>query len=321
MALNRIVVLVGGVGGAKLAHGLAQIVKPENLTIVVNTGDDFWHYGLRVCPDLDTVFYTLSGLVDPVNGWGVAEDTTTTLESLRRYGEDGWFRLGDRDLATHLLRSLWLREGWTLTRVMDELRARLGVPQRLLPMTDADVATVVDTVEHGELAFQDYFVRHRWQPTVTAIRYRGIETAAIPPEVADAIAGADAILFGPSNPWLSIAPILALPGMRELIRSRDVPRVALSPIIQGSAVKGPAAKLMAELGYEPSAESVARYYGDLINGYVYDERDAGLNLSVARAVTFDTLMQTQADRARLAGQMLDWIGHWGRDESLGDYPG
>ncbi|MFO7323238.1 MAG: 2-phospho-L-lactate transferase [Chloroflexota bacterium] len=321
MALNRIVVLVGGVGGAKLAHGLAQILEPERLTIIVNTGDDFWHYGLRVCPDLDTVLYTLSGLVDPVNGWGIAGDTAHMLEALRRYGEEGWFRLGDRDLATHLLRTMWLRQGRTLTQVMDELRARLGVPQRLLPMTDAEVATVVDTVEHGELEFQTYFVRYRWQPVATAIRYRGLEGASVSEDVARAIGEADAILFGPSNPWLSIAPILSVPGMRELLLARDVPRVALSPIIEGNAVKGPAAKLMAELGYEPSAAAVARYYGDLINGYVFDERDAGLNIPVARATTFDTLMKTQADRARLAGQMLDWINSWGRNESLGDHPG
>lgn len=307
---GRIVVLVGGVGGAKLAHGLAQILAPGQLTVVVNTGDDFWHYGLRVCPDMDTVMYTLSGLVDKTNGWGVAGDTRATLGALRRYGEETWFGLGDQDIATHLLRTQALQKGERLTPIMRRLTSALGIPHPILPMTDAPVATRVDTVEHGELEFQEYFVRYRWQPTLKGIRFDGVEAASVTPEVSEALAGADAILFGPSNPWLSIAPILAVPGMREALLSRDVPRAAVTPIVDGQALKGPAAKLMAELGYIVSPGTVAQYYGNAINGFVYDKRDAALHIEGMRTVTLDTIMQTEQDRARLAVELLNWLESW-----------
>jgi LPPG:FO 2-phospho-L-lactate transferase len=310
VALNKVVVLVGGVGGAKLAHGLAQILEPEQLTVIVNTGDDFWHTGLRICPDLDTVTYTLAGLVDKTNGWGLAGDTTNTLEALRRLGDEAWFRLGDKDIATHLLRTAWLRDGERLTTITQKLTKRLGINHPVLPMTDAPVATMIDTDEYGELEFQTYFVRYRWQPTLKRIRLDGIDTAAMTPEVRDALENADIILFGPSNPWLSIAPILAVPGLRDLVQSRDIPRVAISPIVEGQALKGPAAKLMAELGYQPSADNVAQYYADVINGFVYDQRDADLRISRPRAITFDTIMQSEADRATLAGKVLGWIESW-----------
>lgn len=310
MALTRIVAVVGGVGGAKLAHGLAQILPPEQLTIIVNTGDDFWHYGLKICPDLDTVMYTLSGLVNKTNGWGLAGDTTAMLDMMRQYGQNPWFGLGDRDVATHLLRTQALAAGERLTEVTAKLASALGIGPRLLPMSDQTVATKVETVEHGVLGFQNYFVQHRWQPTVTALRYEGSETATPSPEVTEALQNADAVLIAPSNPWLSVAPIFSVPGMRDLL-SRDIPRIAISPIVQGSALKGPAAKLMAELGYEPTAAAVADYYGDVINGFVYDQRDAGLTISTKRAVMFDTIMQTEADRAALARQVLDWIESWG----------
>lgn len=308
---KNIVVLVGGVGGAKLAHGLAQIVPPGRLTVIVNTGDDFWHYGLRVCPDLDTVMYTLAGLVDPAKGWGVAGDSFDTLEAMRRYGEDTWFGIGDRDFATHLLRTQALLKGDSLTMVTQKFTSALGIPHTILPMTDAQVATKVSTVEQGELDFQLYFVKHRWQPTVKSIRFDGIEGAAVSPEAQKAIAGADMILFGPSNPWLSIAPILAVPGLRERLLARDVPRAALSPIVHGEAIKGPAAKLMAELGLEVSARTVAAYYGDIINGFVYDERDSALGIGGLRTATFDTIMRSDDDRVTLARRMLAWIDTWG----------
>src|SRR5690606_31832707 len=215
-----------GVGGAKLAHGLAQILEPGQLTVIVNTGDDFWHYGLRVCTDLDTVMYTLAGLADPVNGWGIAGDTDYNLQALRRYGEETWFRLADQDLATHLLRTQWLNQGRRLTEITRELATRLGVRHTILPMTDAPVATMVNTVEYGELEFQVYFVKMRWQPVVRSLRLAGIEAAAMSAEVEQAIATADVILFGPSNPWLSIMPILSVPGLRDALIARDVPRVA-----------------------------------------------------------------------------------------------
>lgn len=310
MALNNIVVLVGGVGGAKLAHGLAQILPPESLTIIVNTGDDFWHYGLRVCPDLDTVMYTLGGLVDKTNGWGIAGDTRNMLSALKRYGEEAWFGLGDQDIATHLLRTQMWHEGKRLTEITQSLTKRLGISHSILPMTDVPVRTIMDTEEHGEIEFQVYFVRYRWQPTVKAIRFDGIEAASVSPEARTALERADAILIGPSNPWLSIDPILSVPGMRSLILSRDVPRVAVSPIVRGGAIKGPAAKLMSELKYEPSARTVADYYNEIINGFVYDERDAGLNLNLKRIVAFDTIMVDDEDRAVLARRILEWIEEW-----------
>ncbi len=309
MAL-KVVCLVGGVGGAKLAHGLAQILEPGQLTIIVNTGDDFWHYGLRICTDLDTVMYTLCGLADPVNGWGIAGDTDNTLQALRRYGQDTWFRLADQDIATHLLRTQALKEGQRLTDITQKLAAQLGIVHRLLPMTDSPVATMVDTVEHGELEFQTYFVRMRWQPTMKGLRVAGAEAAQMSVEVRDAIARADVILFGPSNPWLSIMPILSVPGLKDALLARQVPRVAITPIIQGAAVKGPASKLMRELGYKQSATSVVQYYQSVVNGFVYDKRDTELLVADVRSIQMDTLMQTYEDRAILARRVLDWIANW-----------
>lgn len=310
MALKHVVALVGGVGGAKLAHGLSQILEPDQLTVIVNTGDDFWHYGLRICPDLDTVMYTLAGLVDKTNGWGIGGDTTNTLGALRRYGIETWFRLGDQDMATHLLRTQWLREGERLTTITERLVARLGVAHRILPMADAPVATMIDTVEHGELDFQTYFVRMRWQPRVKALRLDGIERTALTPEAVADIQRADAILFGPSNPWLSLMPILAVPGMREALLARQIPRVAITPIIEGKAVKGPAAKLMKELGYEVDARAVVDYYGDVINGFVYDERDHGLTFTLAHTMSVDTIMRSDADRVVLARKVIAWMEEW-----------
>jgi LPPG:FO 2-phospho-L-lactate transferase len=306
----KVVCLVGGVGGAKLAHGLAQILEPGQLTVIVNTGDDFWHYGLRVCTDLDTVMYTLAGLADPVNGWGIAGDTDHNLQALRRYGEETWFRLADQDLATHLLRTQWLNEGRRLTEITRELTARLGIRHTILPMTDAPVATMVNTVEYGELEFQVYFVKMRWQPVVRSLRLAGIEAAAMSAEVEQAIATADVILFGPSNPWLSIMPILSVPGLGDALMTRAVPRVAITPIIQGSAIKGPASKLMRELGYKQSAETVVSYFQHVINGFVYDKRDTELQFTEPHTVALDTLMQSDADRVVLARQVLDWIATW-----------
>jgi LPPG:FO 2-phospho-L-lactate transferase len=310
MSISKVVTLVGGVGGAKLAHGLAQILEPEQLTIIVNTGDDFWHYGLRICPDLDTVTYTLAGLVDKTNGWGIGGDTRNTLGALQRLGVDTWFGLGDQDMATHLVRTEMLRAGDSLTQVTRHLTNNLGIKYTILPMTDSPIATMIDTVEHGELDFQVYFVKMRWQPTVKSLRLKGIETAGMSAEVQQAIAEADVILFGPSNPWLSIMPILSVPGLKQALLNRDVPRVAITPIIQGAAIKGPASKLMAELNYESSAKSIVTYYGEVLNGFVYDERDADLDMSMTRSVAFDTMMRSDADRAVLARKVLDWIEKW-----------
>ncbi|RMF79466.1 MAG: 2-phospho-L-lactate transferase [Chloroflexi bacterium] len=311
MALDHIVALVGGVGGAKLALGLAKILPPQHLTIIVNTADDFWHYGLRISPDLDTVMYNLAGMIDPINGWGLAGDTTITLDALRQdYGEETWFRLGDRDMATHLLRTMWWHEGVSLTEIVRRLSSRLGIEHTILPMTDYPVETIVETVTGERLVFQKYFVWERWQPVVKTLHYKGIESATMSQAVKQAIETADAILIAPSNPFLSIAPILAVPGLRDAVIARDVPRVAISPIIGGKAVKGPAAKLMAELGYTPSASAVAEYYGIIVNGFVYDAQDADLTVNTPRATTFDTFMQSDADKVALAQNILNWITDW-----------
>jgi LPPG:FO 2-phospho-L-lactate transferase len=309
---KKVVVLVGGVGGAKLAYGLANVVKPENLTVIVNVGDDFTYYGLRICPDLDTIMYTLAGRVDKTNGWGLSGDSTHMLEALRDYGEDAWFRLGDRDMATHLLRTKLLHEGYRLTEVTRHFTRHLGIACTVLPASDQPIATIVDTYEHGELEFQAYFVKHRWQPRVRTIRYNGIESAKISPEVEWAVHSADVILFGPSNPWLSIEPILAIPGMRELLMKRSVPRAAVTPIIEGRAIKGPAAKLMGELGFEVSASSVAHFYAGVINEFIIDERDGNLQSFDSRVHMFDTIMNNDEDKIRLARQVLAATEDWGK---------
>lgn len=304
---KKVVVLVGGVGGAKLALGLQAIVPPENLTVIVNTGDDFWHYGLRICPDIDTVLYTLSGRVNKNFGWGVAEDSTVTLDTLKTLGEDPWFLLGDKDMATHLIRTKRLRDGDTLTAIVQDLATAMGIEAQILPMTDTEVPTMVETASHGTLEFQEYFVKHRWQPRVTALHYTNMEQANMTLAVEEAIAAADIVLMGPSNPWLSIAPILAVPGMREVLLGRAVPRVAVTPIVDGDALKGPAAKLMRELGYPVSPQAVADFYGDVITGFVADERDTAVKSHGLEAVSFDTIMSTDKDKIRLAGDILRWI--------------
>ncbi len=307
----KVVVLVGGVGGAKLAYGLAQVLPPEVLTVIVNTGDDTWLYGLRICPDLDTIMYTLSGVVNKENGWGVAGDTFNTIAAMRRYGEDAWFGLGDQDIATHLLRTRWLREGLPLTEITSRLTKKLSIRQQILPMTDAPVATIVDTKEYGEIDFQTYFVRYRWQPTVKSLHLVGIKESSVSVEVEKAVTEADVLLIGPSNPWLSIDPILSVPGMRDLITKRDIPRVAISPIVGGEAIKGPAAKLMLELGHTAvSAEVIAHYYGDLINGFVYDVVDGDLKLPLEHMTKFETIMKSDEIKAALARSVLEWIERW-----------
>jgi len=307
MAIDKVVLLVGGVGGAKLAYGLKELLPPEKLTIIVNTADDFWLYGLRICPDLDTITYTLGERVNKKMGWGIANDTQQMLGALAELGEDTWFRLGDIDLATHLLRTKMLRDGATLTEVTERIRDALDVQHEILPMSNDPVATVVETAEHGRLDFQDYFVRYRWQPQVQALHYTGADEAKIPPRVREALSAADAIIVGPSNPWLSIAPILSLPGMRNCIKERDVPRVAVSPIVDGTAIKGPTAKIMHELGVPQRAQSVADYYGDLINAFAYDEQDAPLTVDGLRTQPFQTVMRSDRDKMVLAERLVRWI--------------
>ncbi|MGH2606394.1 MAG: 2-phospho-L-lactate transferase, partial [Anaerolineales bacterium] len=253
----KIVILSGGVGGAKLVDGLAAVLAPEELTVIVNTGDDFDHLGLRICPDLDTVVYTLAGLADPETGWGRADESWNFLQSLAQLGGPSWFRLGDRDLALHIERTRRLDAGEPLSRVMEGLARALGVRIKVLPMSDDPTPTIVITDE-GRLPFQEYFVARGWQPKVLGFSFDGIEAAQPAPGVLEALRTADAVVFGPSNPWVSVDPILAVPGIRHALEGKRV--LAVSPIVGGRALKGPAAKMFAELGIPPSAVAVAGHY-------------------------------------------------------------
>lgn len=307
--LQKVVALAGGVGGAKLAYGLAQLVPPEDLTIIVNTGDDFEHLGLHIAPDLDTVMYTLAGLANPLTGWGVKEESWNSMAAMARYGGPIWFQLGDRDLATHLLRSKWLREGYPYNWVTKELGRRLGIRCTLLPMSEQPVRTMLQT-STGELAFQEYFVKERWQPVVTAIRFEGAEEAQPSREVISAIREADAIIFCPSNPLISIDPILSMPSLRRIIAASRAPKIGVSPIVGGAALKGPAAKLMTELGLEVSPVGVARHLQEVLTGFVIDHvdeahQDALTDLGLRTLVTA-TVMTHDTERVRLAAEVLQF---------------
>ena len=304
--VNRhIVAFAGGVGGAKLAQGLAHILSPDELTIIVNTGDDFEHLGLYICPDLDTVCYTLAGLANPETGWGRMNETWGTIENVERLGGPAWFRLGDQDIATHLERTRRLREGQSLSQITKDFCSSWGIQHTVLPMSDKPVRTMVDTDE-GELAFQEYFVHRHCEPIVKGFRFDGVEGAEPVPGAKEALDKADAIIVCPSNPWVSVDPIL------KVIRKIDKPVVAVSPIIGGKTVKGPAAKMFNELGIEPSALAVAEHYRNILTGFVLDNADSYLEddvkkLDVQTLVT-DTLMNHLTDRTRLAKDVLHFIG-------------
>jgi LPPG:FO 2-phospho-L-lactate transferase len=309
-ASQHVVALAGGVGGAKLAWGLAQLLAPDRLTIVGNTGDDFEHVGLHVSPDLDTLMYTLAGLANPETGWGVRDETWNMMETLARYDGPTWFKLGDRDLATHLMRSLWLHEGFPLTWVTRQLCMLLGVRHVLLPPTDAPVRTIMFT-DQGQLSFQEYFVRHRWQPVVSRIEFRGSQAAQPTQDVVASLRAADLIVLCPSNPLVSIDPILSLPGLRRIVAASRAPKIAVSPIVGGQAVKGPAAKLMRELDMQVSPLGVADHYRDLLTGLVLDSQDSHLATVIARELNVHTLatgtiMRNDEDRVRLAGETLEF---------------
>lgn len=305
----KVVALAGGVGGAKLAHGLAQVLAPQDLSVVVNTGDDFEHLGLHISPDLDTVMYTLGGLANPDTGWGLAGETWNFLEALGRLGGATWFRLGDRDLATHIERSRRLWAGQSLTEVTAALCAALGLATPILPMTDDAVQTMVRSDE-GDLEFQEYFVHRQCRPRVSGFRFAGLESALPTAQVLAALDAADAVVCCPSNPFVSIDPILSLPGLRERVAQKKA--VAVSPIVGGQAIKGPAAKMLAELGLEVSPLAVARHYAGWLSGFVLDAVDAAFGPDLEalglRVLVADTVMKTSADRARLAGQVLEFLG-------------
>lgn len=305
--MPRVLAISGGVGGAKLALGLSRLLEPEQLTIAVNTGDDETFHGLHVSPDVDTVVYALAGLTNPETGWGVAGDTFRTLDTLGKLGGETWFRLGDLDLAMHLRRTELLASGRTLTEATRAICAALGVRHPVVPMSDAPVRTIAQT-EHGEMAFQEYFVRHACEPRITGVRFAGAEDATPSPALHDALAGADAIVFCPSNPFVSIEPVLTVQGVRETIERFAGPRIAVSPIVGGRALKGPAAKMMAELGEEVSNASVAQRYAGLVDTLVIDEGDAAEApaveaLGIAAHVA-PTIMTTDADKTALAREVL-----------------
>jgi LPPG:FO 2-phospho-L-lactate transferase len=301
----KIVALAGGVGGAKLAHGLAQVLPPEDLTVIVNTGDDFEHYGLYICPDLDTVCYTLAGLANPETGWGRVDESWNVIENASKLGGLDWFRLGDKDLGTHLERTRRLKAGDSLSKITSDFCKAWGIEQTILPMSDQPVRTMVNT-QDGELAFQEYFVHRRCEPEVKGFRFDNADKAEPAPGVKEAIQSADAVVLCPSNPWVSIDPILMV------IKNIDQPIFAISPIIGGQAIKGPAAKMFRELGIEPTAFAVANHYGDLLKGFVIDNIDAQLiesvrGLNIQTYVT-NTLMKGLEDRRQLAGEILNFIG-------------
>lgn len=308
----KIVALAGGVGGAKLAHGLAQILQPEDLTIIVNTGDDFEHYGLYICPDLDTVCYTLAGLANPETGWGRMDETWNAFKNFSKLGGPNWFRLGDQDLGTHLERTRRLKAGDLLSQITRDFCKVWGIQHAILPMSDQPVRTIVET-EEGDLAFQEYFVHRRCEPRVKGFGFDGADKAKPAPGAHEAIQSSDAIIICPSNPWVSIDPILKvfsplLSGEGSGVRSVT----AISPIIGGQTVKGPAAKMYRELGIEPSAFAVANHYRGLATGFVLDRIDAQLIESVRglnmQTLVTNTLMNSHEDRRRLAHEVLDFIG-------------
>lgn len=312
MPAIKVLALSGGVGGAKLSLGLSRMRAPGELAVLVNTGDDFTHLGLRICPDLDTVLYTLAGVVHPEQGWGRAEETFGFMDELQRQGGPDWFRLGDRDLALHIERTHRLAAGERLTRLTAEFAHRFEVPTTLLPMSDSPVATLLDT-EAGLLEFQHYFVRLRAMPAVRRVEYAGAAQARPSEELLAVLRGAalEAIVICPSNPWLSIDPILAIPGLRIALRAAKVPIVAVSPLIGGRAVKGPTAKIMRELGLATHPIEIASHYAGIIDGLVLDRKDldaatlgalerAGLAISAT-----DTLMKTLEDRERVASATLE----------------
>ena len=301
----KIVALAGGVGGAKLAHGLAQKLSPDDLTIIVNTGDDFEHYGLYICPDLDTVCYTLAGLANPETGWGRLDESWNAFGNAARLGGPSWFNLGDQDLGTHLERTRRLKEGQPLSEITRDFCQAWGVSPTILPMSNQQVRTIVNT-EEGELAFQEYFVHRRCEPRVKGFRFAGLQVAEPVPGAREALQSADAIIICPSNPWVSIDPIL------RLLPKIENPVYAVSPIIGGETVKGPAAKMYRELGIQPSALAVAKHYQGLITGFVLDQVDRQLEgeivaLNVTTLVT-NTLMKSHEDRSRLAQEILGFIG-------------
>lgn len=302
----NVVALAGGVGGAKLAAGLQEILPPGQLTVIVNTGDDFEHWGLTVCPDLDTVMYNLAQIHNPETGWGRVDERFNVLEEISRQGGEEWFRIGDRDLAVHLRRSEWLRQGIRLTDVTDRLRRSLAIPSRILPMSDRPVPTLVHT-DDGDMPFQHYFVRHRCQPILVDVTFLGADKASLPAEASHALDHAEVIVLCPSNPYVSLDPILSVGDMRQRLQRAAVPVIGVSPIIAGQALKGPAAKMMRELGAMISPLTVADHFMDILDGFVIDRQDETVANAVGMPVLVtETIMHSLASKQQLASEILQF---------------
>jgi LPPG:FO 2-phospho-L-lactate transferase len=303
----RLTALAGGVGASKLLLGLHDVMDPSALTIVVNTGDDITLHGLNISPDLDIVTYTLAGIVDPAKGWGFRGETFHALKRLAIYGRANWFNLGDRDLATHIHRTALLSEGKTLTEAANSIRTALGVKARILPMSDEPIPTIINTNE-GTLHFQEYLVKRRAEPVVRAVRFENVESAKPAPGVRDAIRDADCIIICPSNPLISIGPILAVPGIRGALRARKKDVIAICPIVGGKSLKGPSDKMLAQLGYGSSASSVARLYADFTGVFVLDPQDKSQQETIRdlgmEVAVLPTVMKTRAQKRKLARAIL-----------------
>lgn len=302
-----IVALAGGVGGSKLVLGFSKVLPVDQLGIIGNTGDDIELFGLRICPDLDTITYTLSGMVNPCTGWGIREDSFVCLETIVKLGAPGWFKLGDQDLATHLWRTLQLKQGLSLTQATENICVSLGVGQTILPMTDSYVPTYVLT-DQGELHLQEYLVREACRPTIREFKFTNIKQARPAPGVADMIMGAQAVFLCPSNPFISINPILAVPGLKKLLHSTKAPIIGVTPIVEDRAIKGPAAKMLRELGYPVSPTSIAHIYQDFLDCFVLDKRDMVLREEIEalniKVLSADTLMESLEDKIELADLLL-----------------
>ena len=304
----KVVALAGGVGGAKLVDGLAALLSPGELNIIVNTGDDFEYCGLKISPDLDTVCYTLAGLANPITGWGQRDETWVVYETVKNLGGPDWFRLGDKDLATHLYRTDQLAQGKTLTDITQSLCNSWGVKHRVFPMSDDPVRTIVHTADQGSLGFQTYFVQQACQPVVESFEFQGVEQARPAPGALAAIDKADLIILTPSNPWVSIDPILSVPGYLATLKMKVV--IAVSPLVAGQSLKGPAAKMYRELGFEPSASVVAYHYKDFLSGFVFDNQDHNEFEKIHRwhiiTLLTNIIMKDERDRIRFAEEILEF---------------
>ena len=303
--MTKILAITGGVGGAKLALGLSKILTPDELLFLVNTGDDFQHLGLEISPDLDSLLYALSGKNNPELGWGRADETWACISELEELGADSWFRLGDRDLALHLVRTQMLNQGATLQKVADRLSKSLGIDHRIAPMSNDKISTTVNT-PNGKLAFQEYFVREQCEPAVIDFDFEGIENSKPNPVVMSWLDECDGIIICPSNPYVSVDTILSVPKYRDAFQSKPV--IAVSPIVGGLAIKGPAAKMMKELGVPPTPIAVAKHYGSLLSGFVLDQTDheQAKDIPIPSIVT-QTIMLTLRDRIALAEQCVRFL--------------